>query len=859
MIPLGIITAAALLLLAMLMRGTGEATVLALLAILAMIGVFFLFGMAAGLVRFNDRDGDDALAANVTDQLPDAIHITSKSGTTLYANDAYRSLVGEAVAGQMADLEPTFATFPKSAEALFRLSRAAERGESAEEIFQISSPAGTPSAPGTNVTSAPGTNIQANLKWYRISVTPLAQAEGHSGDNSSILWKIADVTLVQENAAHTMQKLEHELQLFEDLPVGLLTFTKDGKIVKLNRTLADWLAVDEPHDLEQYRKLSDLVRGHDAALMQMLIQEGDLSQEHPVTTDLDDDSDCCLDVELLSAQSNLIPVRLLSGGLVAHSADSQNDAVAQYTVVVQKRTDEANDTAIGVDGDSGLARFLDNAPFGIATVDAAGRIISSNKPFARMVGVGRIARRATIAKLLNKGSKTDAHTSLMAALDQISKGESMVEPVDITLGTKSEQTRRIFVTPFRRDSDANECAILYVVDTTEQKALELQFAQSQKMEAVGKLAGGIAHDFNNVLTVIIGLSDLFLQTRRPTDAGYNDIMQIKSNAKRVAGTVRHLLAFSRKQTLSADVIMLNDVVQDLGYTLSRLLGERVELKVNCQRDLWYVKADTSKFEQVVINLAVNARDAMPEGGRLTIRTKNVTERDSLKLTDQGVVRGEYVLIEVKDTGTGMSEDVVEKIFEPFYTTKAVGKGTGLGLASVYGFVKQTGGYVYADSKLGKGSTFRVYLPRYQGEILTQDLNSNAKSESSEQPRDLTGTGRVLLVEDEDGVRSFATRALKRQGYEVLEAASGVEALEVLEQFDGTIDLVVSDVVMPEMDGPSLLKELRKTHKDLKFVFMSGYPDDAFAKTLDENEVYGFLAKPFTLPQLAAKVKEELTS
>jgi two-component system cell cycle sensor histidine kinase/response regulator CckA len=245
---------------------------------------------------------------------------------------------------------------------------------------------------------------------------------------------------------------------------------------------------------------------------------------------------------------------------------------------------------------------------------------------------------------------------------------------------------------------------------------------------------------------------------------------------------------------------------------------------------------------------------MPDGGSLTIRTRNVSERESLKLTDLGIAAGEYILVEVADTGVGIPPDVMGRIFEPFFTTKEVGKGTGLGLSTVYGIVKQTGGYIFADSEVGKGTAFRVYLPRH---IVQNEDELPQKAKKSEPTRDLTGTGRVLLVEDEDVVRNFAVRALSRQGYEVLEAGTGLEALEVMERENHRVDIVVSDVIMPEMDGPTLLKELRKTNPALKFIFVSGYPDDAFKKSLDDNQQYAFLPKPFTLPQLAAKVKEQL--
>jgi two-component system, cell cycle sensor histidine kinase and response regulator CckA len=423
-----------------------------------------------------------------------------------------------------------------------------------------------------------------------------------------------------------------------------------------------------------------------------------------------------------------------------------------------------------------------------------------------------------------------------------------------------EFTRRIAFSALSRGAakskSAREAAILYVMDATEQKALEANFAQSQKMEAVGKLAGGIAHDFNNVLTAIIGFSDLLLQTHRPSDAPYKNIMAIKSSAHRAADMVSQLLAFSRRQTLQPRVLQLGETLTDLSVMLNRLLGEKIDLKILQGRDLWYVKADPTQLTQVMINLAVNAGDAMPEGGKLSIRTRNISERESQKVDAPGFTVGEYVMIEVEDTGTGMTTEVMAKIFEPFYTTKGIGKGTGLGLSTVYGIVKQTGGFVFPESVIGKGTTFRVYLPRHLADP-AEELAAQ-KVVKKERTRDLTGTGRVLLVEDEDAVRGFAFEALKRQGYEVLQACSGVEALEVLAADDGKIDIVVSDVIMPEMDGPTLLKTLRRERPDLKFIFMSGYPDDAFKNTLEPDTEFAFLQKPFSLAQLATKVKEQLS-
>jgi two-component system cell cycle sensor histidine kinase/response regulator CckA len=391
---------------------------------------------------------------------------------------------------------------------------------------------------------------------------------------------------------------------------------------------------------------------------------------------------------------------------------------------------------------------------------------------------------------------------------------------------------------------------VFALDTTEQRTLQENFAQSQKMQAIGQLAGGIAHDFNNVLTAIIGYSDLLLANHRPTDPSFQDIMQIKQNANRAAGLVRQLLAFSRRQTLRPQTLQLSDVLSELEMLLRRLVGETIELDIKHGRDLWLVKADLNQFEQVVVNLVVNARDAMPEGGRISLRTRNVTSAECAAYQEKSLVSGEYVLIEVADTGHGIPADVRDKIFEPFFTTKEVGKGTGLGLSMVYGIVKQTGGYVFCESEPGHGAVFRIFLPRH----LQTAVEEVPKKEVAKPAADLTGRGAILLVEDEEAVRAFASRALASRGYTVLEADSGAEALKVVENAGGAIDLIVSDVIMPELDGPSMLTELRKRGLTAKIIFVSGYADDAFAKNLPEGEEFLFLPKPFTLKQLIEAVK-----
>jgi two-component system cell cycle sensor histidine kinase/response regulator CckA len=392
------------------------------------------------------------------------------------------------------------------------------------------------------------------------------------------------------------------------------------------------------------------------------------------------------------------------------------------------------------------------------------------------------------------------------------------------------------------------------------------------MELVGQLAGGIAHDFNNVLSAIIMATDFLLNAHKPTDPSFGDIMQIKQNANRAASLVRHLLAFSRKQTLRPQVLDLGEVLSDLTMLLRRLIGEKVTLDVVHGRDLWPVKVDISQLEQVIVNLAVNARDAMPEGGRLQVRTTNVTARECERYHAKGMPAADYVLVEVRDTGTGIPEAILGKIFDPFFSTKEVGKGTGLGLSTVYGIIKQTGGFVYVDSALHEGTTFRIFLPRHiasareaaeQAAEIEAPAITHTMAAADQVKRaasaDLTGEGTILLVEDEEGLRALNARGLASRGYTVLEAGNGVEAIDVLEKSGKPVDLVVSDVVMPEMDGPTLARELRNRNPSLKIIFVSGYAEDAFQKHLPEHGQYAFLPKPFTLKQLVAAVKETLAA
>ena len=462
------------------------------------------------------------------------------------------------------------------------------------------------------------------------------------------------------------------------------------------------------------------------------------------------------------------------------------------------------------------------------------------------------ALRNPTARTIYGGVAERDRAALERAVGDAVATKSEIAPVDVSIVGEGERSARLFVSPSGERGTGG--ATVYALDTTEQRTLKENFAQSQKMQAIGQLAGGVAHDFNNVLTAIIGYSDLLLANHRPTDPAFQDIMQIKQNANRAAGLVRQLLAFSRRQTLRPQVLQLGDVLSELLNLMRRLVGEKIELDLRHGRDLWLVKADINQFEQVIINLVVNARDAMPSGGTISMRTRNVPASECASFKEDVLLPGDYVAIAVEDNGTGIPPEVRDKIFEPFFTTKEVGKGTGLGLSMVYGIVKQTEGYVFCTSEVGRGTTFTILLPRH----IPTEADEPVRKEVTTPVADLTGHGTILLVEDEEAVRAFGARALAARGYTVLEAGSGLEALEIVEANDGNIDLIVSDVVMPEMDGPTMFGELRKRGIKAKVIFVSGYAEDAFSRNLPEGEDFGFLPKPFTLKQLIEAVKGSTT-
>jgi two-component system cell cycle sensor histidine kinase/response regulator CckA len=788
-------------------RTQAEPYILALLSVLAMIGVFLLFALAVGLLRVPSKDVASPLIKRLVESAGEGILVTDGAGRVLYANPAYLRLVD---ANNADDVRPV------------------ERGEAG--------------------------------RWLRMRVAPLGEG---AREQALTVWSIADVTRELERQENVFQELQHAVDYLDHAPAGFFSVDAAGNISYLNATLADWLDQDLAEVGSGGLRLRDVIAGEGASLVTTLS-----AAPGEVKTEL-------FDIDLKTKSGRHVPARLYHK--VAFGADGT--AGASRTLVINRAGDGGSDPLRAAE--VRFMRFFQNTPMAIATVDKQGTIVRTNALFARLFnpvlaapssahspsqtgvnallpGEGKGAGGRTILAVVAERERS----ALSAAIKRAADKQGEIDPVDAAVEGKGERSARFYVTAVEEQDQ--EAAIVYAIETTAQKDLENKFTQAQKMELVGQLAGGIAHDFNNVLGAIMMASDFLVNAHKPTDPSFQDIIQIRQNANRAAAMVRHLLAFSRKQTLRPQVLDLGEVVYDLTMLMRRLIGERITLNVVPQRDLWPVKADLAQFEQVLVNLVVNARDAMAEGGKLTLRTANVGADTSAKLQYKGMPIGEYVLVEVEDTGTGIPSEIIDKIFDPFFTTKDVGKGTGLGLSTVYGIIKQTGGFVYVESTIG------IFIPRYipaADDVQPPQLPEttapalagalSAADDAMKTAADLTGQGTILLVEDEEGLRALNARGLSSRGYTVIEAGNGVEAMEMLERQGGKVDLVVSDVVMPEMDGPTLLKELRKKNPETKIIFVSGYAEDAFQKSLPDPDDYNFLAKPFTLKQLVAKVKETM--
>ncbi len=532
-----------------------------------------------------------------------------------------------------------------------------------------------------------------------------------------------------------------------------------------------------------------------------------------------------------------VPLRLLQIPVYPDSTETP-------TLVIM--LDEDGERLVGSSITSNVQSLLAMLPLGLALADRDGRFLFLNDAFCRAVGAQPGAKPVYPGDLFVREDKA----AVADAVRRFAMGQPMTGDIAVRLVSQPEEPVALTIAGARGLGEA--AVLLSIKDNSEESRLKKQVAQATKMQAIGQLAGGVAHDFNNILTAIIGHCDLMMLRHTPGDSDYDDIQQIKNNSNRAASLTRQLLAFSRQQTLRPQILQLPDIVSETSNLLNRLLGEMVTLEVKHGRGLGAVRADPGQLEQVIVNLAVNARDAMPRGGTLTIQTYAVTSADVRKIGSDILPIADYTALSIADTGQGIPPELLSKIFEPFFTTKEVGKGTGLGLSTVYGIVKQSGGFIFADSKVGGGTTFVVYLPVHQVEAAPV-----VATKPKEKPTELWGSGVILLVEDEDMVRAVAERALTRQGYTVVTASQGEEALEILNGRDD-INLILSDVVMPTMDGPTMVKLARDRYPNMPILFMSGYAEEQLRKSIGIDNV-GFLPKPFSVQQLAEAVRDAIPS
>ena len=777
-----------------------------LLGGMALVGVFGLMSVMSRKPsdvierRQSTRDGaySDAFFKN-----PESA-VIMENGKVIHANQAYLALAKQTGAMGVSEAAPSVdrlfsASGKETASAIFRLHHMHAETPTAEEVIDT-------------------LDAQGALHRYRIHVTNMKPRQ---------LWQITDVT----------RESYGEESVLVGAPVGLFSVTRDGKVIATNSVLDRWLGGEDnvrPNYLREF------------------IEDADALLESPATPG----RVVRTDTRLITRKGVVTPSIMVgtwkeldSGDMVASVALYGHSSLGvQKAAIATPKTNvplAANDKATGFSSAPLAILHLEGTELGKAIVKSA------NPAFERMSG-GLSWAGLSFSQVFISNDVEHRFLGLTAYECEADK------PFDATLAGANGLPVSVYIVP---DPDVETSAWAYLVDTSARRLLEDQLVQSQKMQAIGQLAAGVAHDFNNLLTAIRLNTDELLQRHPVGDPSYPELQNINTTGIRAAALVKKLLAFSRKQTRRMELLSVTDTLSEMIVTLKQTLGERAKLNMVHGRGLPPVRADKSQIDTVLMNLCVNARDAMEEqgGGTITItslsKPRHEIDEPSIALALKTIQGDEFVIIEVSDTGTGMTDEVKSKIFEPFFTTKEVGKGTGLGLATVYGIVQQSGGHLTVDSDLGVGTTFRIYLPA--ADASESEEESVKAPVAAKKPADLTGQGNILFVEDEASVRLIAAKSLRKKGYKVVEAEDGEEAFELLEEADEPFDLMISDVVMPGMDGPTLLKKGRAMLGEARIVFISGYAEEEFSELLSEEPDVTFLPKPFTLAQLAEKVKAEI--
>jgi two-component system cell cycle sensor histidine kinase/response regulator CckA len=737
------------------------------------------------------------LAERILDADKDARLVTRRDGVVVYANPAYARLAAEAGVAGPAVMPPRidrlFAQQGVESTKVFRLCRAAKSAAEAQEI----------------VYQQMGLAGGGARRRFEVSVRPAPGAPDY------VAWRIRELE-TDDAAADTLAAA------FADYLRPVFAIEKSGQIAWANAAMRAALGADKG----AFHHIDRMVLGETSDIVRKLWQ---------------------VDAATISAKIRGRNGEPLDASLRAF----RRGGVGEGFVCVEMTTDAE---APAVEEEAALSADLADAPFGVAVVEGEvggdARIVEANKAFSDIFG--GVKKNAPLARLIDGA----AIEELAAEIRRRSSAGGAPRPVETSVRTGVRPgAYAIYARPARRRRGGYGArrTVIFATDVSERKLMEAEYRRDQKLASIGKVTGEIAHDFNNHLQVVLGNCERLMLRHPAGDPDYHELGQIRGNALRGSNMIRQLLAFSRNQTLTRQALSITELLREWTQFLNRAVGERVQIELVNGRGLPPVRVDKSAFENALMNLAVNARDAMgPAGGRLTIRTSALSAEEVAALGVPGLAPGAHLLIEISDTGPGVPVEIRDKIFEPYFTTKQEGKGTGLGLATVYGLVTQMEGAIIVDDAPGGGALFKIYLPAFEGA-----LEAPSPAPSPKGAVDLTGAGRILVVEDEDSVRNFVVTALEEFGYEVTTAADAEAALKIIAE-DRSFDLVLSDVMMPDVDGPTFIARARaELNLSAKVLFMSAYAESAIRDQIDSLHAVAYIQKPFTLKGLAAKVKETM--
>jgi len=794
-----------------------------LLITMASGGLVFLLWTVRGAGRFIGLFPEKGAAARIAnaaaprfpwiDALDEAVLVTDLGGAPVAANAAYDELAALALITGPSESGPVtvdrlFGASPGLAAPVYRLAKAAKAATRRRELLP-------PVALGPEQVPA----------QFEVTVSPLPRGR--------VLWRIRRIVgQIEATGAADLKSL-----YVEDAPIGFCAVRPDGTITYANGFLREMLGLPET---AKNIRLDDMMRPEFVKLLGRDRKTGAPGRA---------------DIQLRARDGVELPVQAITTWS-GRGSEASGRIVFLFTAQLQNGEGDrfalqGASRPMRGDGDP----MFDDAPFGAVRLDGdrvdGAIILDANRALMELTG-GRATPGSRFSDLFI--SEDEAAGGAAAALVQ-----AVDKPVALKLaGAESEEKTKhanVFVTL----NAAGRPSVAYVVDISEHRELEQRLAHGEKMRAIGNIAGRIAHEINNMLQVTMGNYEELMNRHPVGDPSYDELKAIHEATVRSRDLVRGLLAYAREQTFKREVFNTTDFLTEFTILLRGVIDESITLQVNHGRDVPWIRADKSQLETAIINLVTNARDAMLShkgGGKLTIRTSRSTGREAQAKGFKYVEDGDYLLIEVEDTGGGIPKELQEKIFQPFFTTKDKGNGTGLGLATVFGIIKQSGGYIEPVSSPGKGTNFHVYLPALAASEIPQATDPVAAGREAPRPVDLSGRGRILVIEDEAGVRNIAVSVLRSRGYEVEEAEDGEEALEIINAKPGGFDLVISDVVMPGMNGPTLIKQARDKLGHARVIFISGYAEQELAKQLDDRAV-SFLPKPFSVRQLSELVKREI--